>query len=127
QDPHAVAGEPSAESIEEMAERYLAEIRRISPEGPYHLLGWSLGGYVAYAMAAALQSEGEEVAFLGVMDSSPTPEPVPGSDGESAGVRLGGDFVGDFLGGWRDLFDLGEDVHAESAEDVAEIIRQQIS
>ncbi|WP_237421985.1 non-ribosomal peptide synthetase [Gordonia sp. SID5947] len=123
QDPHAVSGEPSAESIEEMADRYLAEIRRISPEGPYHLLGWSLGGYVAYAMATALQAERQEVAFLGVMDSSPVPE----SAEESVGVQLGGDFVGDFLGGWRDLFDLGEDVHAESAEDVAEIIRQQIS
>ncbi len=128
QDPHVVAGEPSARSVEEMAQRYLTEIRRVSPHGPYHLLGWSLGGYVAYAIATALRAEGDEVAFLGVMDSSPIPpQPDEGSGSAPAGVELGGDYVGDFLGGWRDLFDLDDNVHADSAEEVAEIIREQIA
>ncbi|MCK5756476.1 MAG: hypothetical protein KAH46_27600, partial [Mycobacterium sp.] len=128
QDPHVVAGEPSAGSVEEMAQRYLTEIRRVSPHGPYHLLGWSLGGYVAYAIATALRAEGDEVAFLGVMDSSPIPpQPDEGSGSAPAGVELGGDYVGDFLGGWRDLFDLDDNVHADSAEEVAEIIREQIA
>ncbi|GAB93098.1 non-ribosomal peptide synthetase, partial [Gordonia rhizosphera] len=127
QDPHVVSGEPSAASVEAMADRYLEEIRRVSPQGPYHLLGWSLGGYIAYAIAARLRAEGEEVAFLGVIDSSPIPVAEGSEETIPVGVQLGGDFVGDFLGGWRDLFDLDEDVHADSAEEVAEIIRTQIA
>ncbi|WP_169330949.1 amino acid adenylation domain-containing protein [Gordonia sputi] len=127
QDPHAVSGEPFASSVEEMAQRYLAEIRRVQPEGPYHLLGWSLGGYVAYAMATALRESGEEVAFLGVMDSAPVPVAQDVEPAAADRVRLGGEFVGDFLGGWRDLFDLGEDVEASSAEEVAAIVRDKIA
>ena len=62
------------------------------------------------------------------MDSSPIPpQPDDGSGSAPAGVELGGDYVGDFLGGWRDLFDLDDNVHADSAEEVAEIIREQIA
>ncbi|MBX7554902.1 amino acid adenylation domain-containing protein [Streptomyces sp. tea 10] len=57
---------------EEMAEDYLAQIRRVQPEGPYHLLGWSFGGLVAHLMATRLQAEGEEVALLALMDAYPT-------------------------------------------------------
>ncbi|MGV9857503.1 amino acid adenylation domain-containing protein [Gordonia sp. NPDC003425] len=132
QDPHAVSGEPSATSVEEMAQRYLAEIRRVQPHGPYHLLGWSLGGYIAYAVATRLRADGEEVAFLAVMDSSPVPpgNPEQGATPEQeevARVRPGGELVADFLGGWRDLFDLGDDVHANSADEVAAIVRDRIA
>ncbi|WP_212744366.1 non-ribosomal peptide synthetase [Rhodococcus sp. Q] len=60
---------PLPESIEAWADRYVREIRSVQPEGPYHLLGWSLGGVIAHAMAVQLQSEGEEVALLSMMDS----------------------------------------------------------
>lgn len=59
------------DSIEQMAAQYLAEIRRVQPHGPYHLLGWSLGGLVAHAMAAQLQDAGETVARLVLLDSYP--------------------------------------------------------
>ena len=49
---------PYAASIEEMAEDYINSIQRIQPQGPYHLLGWSFGGVVAYAMACRLQADG---------------------------------------------------------------------
>jgi thioesterase domain-containing protein len=61
-------------SIEEMAEDYLAEIRKVQPHGPYHLLGWSLGGLVAHAVAARLEAEREEVALLALLDAYPLPE-----------------------------------------------------
>ncbi|MET7848700.1 amino acid adenylation domain-containing protein [Streptomyces avermitilis] len=57
--------------IEEMAADYLAEIRAVQPTGPYHLVGWSLGGLVAQAAAVQLQEAGEEVALLAVLDSYP--------------------------------------------------------
>ncbi|MGV9457321.1 alpha/beta fold hydrolase, partial [Streptomyces sp. NPDC003635] len=60
-------------SIEEMADDYLAEIRRAQPHGPYHLLGWSFGGLVAHAVAARLEAAGEDVALLALLDSYPLP------------------------------------------------------
>jgi len=63
---------PYAATIEAMAEDYVNAIQRIQPQGPYHLLGWSFGGVVAYAMACRLQQMGERVALLGIMDSYPS-------------------------------------------------------
>ncbi|WP_459549936.1 amino acid adenylation domain-containing protein [Nocardia sp. X0981] len=60
-----------ATTIDELAVRYLATIREIQPEGPYHLLGYSLGGNIAHALAAALAAGGAEVAFVGLVDSHP--------------------------------------------------------
>ncbi|MGW6622126.1 amino acid adenylation domain-containing protein [Nocardia sp. NPDC055002] len=58
-----------AETIDDLAAHYVATIRRIQPHGPYHLLGYSLGGTVAHAMAAALTAGGEQVAFTGLVDA----------------------------------------------------------
>jgi thioesterase domain-containing protein/acyl carrier protein len=63
---------PYATTIEEMAEDYVNAVQRIQPQGPYHLLGWSFGGVVAYAMACRLQQMGERVALLSIMDSYPS-------------------------------------------------------
>ncbi|ALG09253.1 non-ribosomal peptide synthetase [Kibdelosporangium phytohabitans] len=71
---------PGTASVTEMARDYLTEIRRVQPSGPYRLLGWSFGGLVAHAIATTLQAEGEQVAFLGLMDSHPAgarDEPAP--------------------------------------------------
>nr|WP_052478487.1 non-ribosomal peptide synthetase [Kibdelosporangium sp. MJ126-NF4]CEL18507.1 Siderophore biosynthesis non-ribosomal peptide synthetase modules @ Bacillibactin synthetase component F [Kibdelosporangium sp. MJ126-NF4]CTQ97991.1 Siderophore biosynthesis non-ribosomal peptide synthetase modules @ Bacillibactin synthetase component F (EC 2.7.7.-) [Kibdelosporangium sp. MJ126-NF4] len=70
----------SLASVTEMARDHLAEIRRVQPSGPYRLLGWSFGGLVAHAIATMLQADGEDVAFLGLMDSYPASardEPAP--------------------------------------------------
>ncbi|GAA0960534.1 amino acid adenylation domain-containing protein [Actinocorallia libanotica] len=58
-----------AESIRAMAEDYVAELRRVRPAGPYHLLGWSLGGLVAFEAARVLDELGEEVGLLCLLDS----------------------------------------------------------
>jgi len=58
-------------SIEEVAADYLAQIRRIQPHGPYRLLGWSLGGLIAHAIAAQLLAQGQRVECLAMMDSYP--------------------------------------------------------
>ncbi|MFG3578677.1 non-ribosomal peptide synthetase [Micromonospora chersina] len=55
--------------ITAMARRYLSEIRAIAPHGPYLLAGWSFGGNVALEMTRLLEDEGEQVAFLGVIDA----------------------------------------------------------
>ncbi|GAA5613798.1 non-ribosomal peptide synthetase [Streptomyces platensis] len=73
--------EAPARSLDEMAEDYIREIRRVQPEGPYHLLGWSLGGIMAHAVATALQAQGQEVALLAVLDAYPAPADGPGTGG----------------------------------------------
>src|SRR5262249_23539482 len=73
-------------SIEEMAAEYLQLIRSVQPVGPYNLLGWSFGGLVAHAIATRLQSEGQEVALLALVDSYP-------SNGAHASLNL--DIPGD--------------------------------
>jgi amino acid adenylation domain-containing protein/non-ribosomal peptide synthase protein (TIGR01720 family) len=66
-------GGPLAPTIDAMASDYLEQIRRIQPNGPYHLLGWSFGGYVAHSMAAQLKQQGEKVALLALLDSNVDP------------------------------------------------------
>ncbi|KAI7832527.1 Alpha/Beta hydrolase protein [Gamsiella multidivaricata] len=44
-----------AETIEEMTQDYIDQIRHVQPHGPYHLLGWSFGGNVAHSMAVELE------------------------------------------------------------------------
>ncbi|MFC3962646.1 amino acid adenylation domain-containing protein [Nocardia jiangsuensis] len=68
QAPHVTGDEPF-ESISQAANRYIEHIRSVQPHGPYHLLGWSLGGLIAHAVATRLQQQGEEVALLGLLDS----------------------------------------------------------
>jgi amino acid adenylation domain-containing protein len=60
-----------ARSIEEMAADYVNQIRTVQPSGPYHLLGLSLGGFIAHEMAVQLREAGEEVGALVVMDAYP--------------------------------------------------------
>jgi thioesterase domain-containing protein len=59
-------------SIDEIAADYLNLIRQVQPAGPYNLLGWSFGGLVAHAIATRLQSLGEEVSILALLDAYPT-------------------------------------------------------
>ncbi|MGP4104211.1 alpha/beta fold hydrolase, partial [Nonomuraea sp. KM90] len=58
-------------SLAELVDDYLDHVRQVQPTGPYHLLGWSLGGGIAHAMACRLQEQGEEVALLAMMDAYP--------------------------------------------------------
>jgi thioesterase domain-containing protein/acyl carrier protein len=56
-------------NIERMAADYLGVIRRVQARGPYNLIGWSFGGLVAHAMATQLQSMGEDVSLLALLES----------------------------------------------------------
>ncbi|SOD42119.1 non-ribosomal peptide synthetase [Nitrosovibrio sp. Nv4] len=55
-------------SLDRMAADYCQSIRRVQPEGPYHLLGWSLGGALAAMIAAFLEADAQSVSFLGLVD-----------------------------------------------------------
>ncbi|MCF5281969.1 non-ribosomal peptide synthetase, partial [Pseudomonas syringae] len=64
------AGETPLFEVPAMAARYLAAIRQVQPKGPYRIGGWSAGGLIAYEMARQLQSSGEKLEFLGIIDTS---------------------------------------------------------
>ncbi|MFD7257616.1 amino acid adenylation domain-containing protein [Streptomyces sp. NPDC059874] len=99
QSPTVVDGAPLPESIEENAAEYIRLIKEVRPEGPYHLLGWSFGGLLAYEMAVQLRAAGDEVGLLTVMDSFPRTDAVDERDEQ---VRLG--WLMEGIGHHRDEF-----------------------
>lgn len=52
-----------------VAARFLEAIRAEQPHGPYHLVGWSLGGVFAHEVARLARAAGEEVGLVCVIDS----------------------------------------------------------
>ncbi|MDT0390990.1 type I polyketide synthase [Streptomyces dubilierae] len=60
---------PPAPDAAAMVAHYLDLVRRVQAHGPYRLLGWSYGGFVAHAMACALQRDGERVELLALLDA----------------------------------------------------------
>jgi aspartate racemase len=51
-------------TIEELAARYVAEVKRVQPTGPYLLSGACFGGVIAFEMARQLRAGGDEVDSL---------------------------------------------------------------
>jgi len=78
---------PPHETFEEMAADYLAELRQVQPQGPYLLAGFSGGGLTAFEMAHQLQSAGEEVARLVMLDT-PLPSQRPLSRRDKVSMKV---------------------------------------
>ncbi|MCG1031415.1 enterobactin non-ribosomal peptide synthetase EntF [Bacillus amyloliquefaciens] len=74
-------------TLDEVIEHHLATLRAQQPHGPYYLFGYSLGGTLAQGIAARLRAQGEEVAFLGLLDTWP-PETQNWSEKEANGLDL---------------------------------------
>ena len=55
-------------SIENTAIDYAQVIREQLPNGPYYLFGFSLGGFLAMTIASVLERQGQNVAFVGLVD-----------------------------------------------------------
>ncbi|GGW63073.1 hypothetical protein GCM10010503_45150 [Streptomyces lucensis JCM 4490] len=66
-------------SVERLAATCLDEIRRVLPRGPFHVLGWSMGGLVAFEVAARLSTLGEDMAAVTLVESYPA-ECLPAYD-----------------------------------------------
>jgi thioesterase domain-containing protein/acyl carrier protein len=60
---------PPDETIEAMAERYLAAIRQVQPAGPYMLAGYSGGGVIAYEIVRRLKEAGDGAKLLMLIDT----------------------------------------------------------
>ncbi|MER7016270.1 thioesterase domain-containing protein, partial [Saccharopolyspora sp. NPDC000359] len=86
-------------SLAELAADYADRVQKVRPQGPYHLLGYSLGGNIAHAVATELQSRGERVGLVALLDSSTADV---GLDEQEVLARLFADVVGDTERGTAD-------------------------
>ncbi|WP_093535744.1 non-ribosomal peptide synthetase [Stenotrophomonas rhizophila] len=83
QSPVLDPAQPLPAGIDALAADYAARILALQPQGPVHLLGWSVGGIIAQAIAVHLQAMQREVGALVLLDAYPSecwraePEPDP--------------------------------------------------
>ena len=64
-------------TIEERAAQYVPKLRELGGDGPFILVGWSLGGVLAYACAIGLKQQGCDVPFVGLIDAVRAGEEIP--------------------------------------------------
>ncbi len=67
---HRISTDRSELSWRDMIDEYCQQIRDIQPVGPYRLMGWSLGGSIAWDIASHLERQGHQVSFLGLIDTT---------------------------------------------------------
>ncbi|WP_256774284.1 MULTISPECIES: amino acid adenylation domain-containing protein [unclassified Stenotrophomonas] len=81
QSPALDTAQPLPDSIDALAATYVDRVLSVQPEGAVHLLGWSVGGIIAQAMAVRLQAVGRQVGELVLLDAYPSEcwraEPAP--------------------------------------------------
>jgi thioesterase domain-containing protein len=58
-------------TFQELAAHYIREMRQVQPEGPYHIIGFCLGGQIAWEMARQLSADQQEVGCLAMVDATP--------------------------------------------------------
>ncbi|KAE8554282.1 hypothetical protein EYB25_002820 [Talaromyces marneffei] len=63
-------------SVEETAKMYIAAIKKVQPEGPYMLGGWSAGGAHAFEVSRQLLEAGDKIQRLIIIDMK-IPKPMP--------------------------------------------------
>ena len=71
QSPALDLAQPLPGSIDALSAEYADRVIETQPDGPVHLLGWSVGGILAQAMAVRLRSLGREVGVLALLDAYP--------------------------------------------------------
>ena len=68
---------PPGTSVAQMTQAYAKEILSAHPGGPIHLMGFSAGGWYAYAVAAALLQNNAQVGVVAVLDTYVTAQIDP--------------------------------------------------
>ncbi|MCC8384725.1 amino acid adenylation domain-containing protein [Photorhabdus laumondii subsp. laumondii] len=67
--PWPSINEEPMSTMEEQAARMITLMKAVQPAGPYRISGYSSGGILAYAIAQQLLGAGEQVNFLGLIDT----------------------------------------------------------
>ena len=87
-------GEPFFQSIAEIALIYHSHMKKTQPHGPYAIAGYSLGSSVAFEMTKIFEAQGDEVSFVGAIDSPPHIAPLVSSLNWSACLIMVSYFLG---------------------------------
>ena len=92
------------DSLDEYIARYSDEIVRVQPDGPYRIMGYSMGGTLAHGIAAELESRGRKVELVINIDSIPGPispeewDKQMRVEARAIGVNIGDDESFDSIG-----------------------------
>ncbi|GHH88800.1 non-ribosomal peptide synthetase [Streptomyces sulfonofaciens] len=81
----AEPGTVPSTTMDGLARGYLEAVRRVQPDGPYRLGGWSFGGFVAFEMARQLHASDPDLVEQVVILDSIAPDPGSGT-GDRRGV-----------------------------------------
>lgn len=58
--------------VHRIAQHHIESLKRIQQNGPYTIVGYSFGAFVAYEMTKQLEANGDKVEFLMLLDQSKT-------------------------------------------------------
>jgi amino acid adenylation domain-containing protein len=61
--------EEPLDNMEDIAAQYVSEIMGHNPDGPYYLVGYSLGGLIVFEMVKQLRAKGKEIKLLALFDT----------------------------------------------------------
>ncbi|OBB65122.1 polyketide synthase Pks13 [Mycobacterium sp. 852014-50255_SCH5639931] len=70
-------------TVQERAAQYVPKLLEMNAGNPFILAGWSLGGALAYACAIGLKRAGEDVRFVGMIDTVRAGEEIPQTQEET--------------------------------------------
>ncbi|MBC8086500.1 MAG: amino acid adenylation domain-containing protein [Phycisphaerae bacterium] len=62
-------------TLESIASRHIAEVRKVQPQGPYRVVGYCVNGMIAFEVATQLKAAGETVEQVVIVDSNPVNAP----------------------------------------------------
>ncbi len=117
-------GQQPLASFEKMADCYIEAIQKVQPTGPYYLGGWSLGGWIAYAMACRLEAKGQQVAFLGIIDQSVPFRKMSIFEQVPPSIRLANNAIRDVWPYVRDYRALEEKIDDQAPKSTRAIVGQ---
>jgi fengycin family lipopeptide synthetase D/gramicidin S synthase 2/tyrocidine synthetase-3 len=83
-------------SIEEVARKYVQEIKKVQSRDHYFIAGWSLGGTIAFEMVRQLERMGKKIAFLALIDS-PAPRESSNEDVQEFTLESEKNFIRKYL------------------------------
>ncbi|MFI8996700.1 amino acid adenylation domain-containing protein [Streptomyces sp. NPDC053542] len=106
---------PLSASLAELLTGYAEQIRSVQPAGPYRLLGYSMGGVLAHALAVELQQQGESVELLVLLDSYPVEVGIKGELSKEQVLR-------DMFQAYARMHGDPDDVPADPAETRARVV-----
>ncbi|SNT45959.1 non-ribosomal peptide synthetase [Actinacidiphila glaucinigra] len=88
QAPGVTRAQTAPSDLDALVTWYVDHITSVQRSGPYHLLGWSMGGNLAHAVAVQLQQAGQEVALLAMMDAYPPDTEAPHAEADDHTVMV---------------------------------------